>query len=466
MKMKRMTAMLCAGMLACSGAVAAVLEPCAVFADGENEEEKKAWDGSYDTSWYDAQDTELHIFSASELAGLAYLVNSGGKTFEGQTVYLESDVDLAGAKWTPIGQSDGHETTKNNGTFKGAFDGNNHTVSNLTCLPNDHWLSKAGLFGCCSAGTIKNLSLENCHTSGLANGCICSYLFDGGVIENCKVTGILENGEWSVGGIVGIMVDSSVKNCFADISINSLASTADNYVSGAGGICGKIRGSSMIDGCISSGTILRSITHDESQPASKRPYSIVGGICGCSADADDRVAVNNWVVKNSCSHCSLEAISSKYSNGKYENYFYGIAGGIVGRAVNGATLENVYNTGEVKCTGIAQGVIGKTEQETQIINAYYLSSTAASGGGYGEDACIAKSATNMKKEAFAQSLGDAFVFQENSFPRLLWETQTAEIVTGDVSGDGKIGADDAQFILQYYVNHLAGKDIPWKDIVS
>ena len=42
----------------------------------------------------------------------------------------------------------------------------------------------------------------------------------------------------------------------------------------------------------------------------------------------------------------------------------------------------------------------------------------------------------------------------------------AQKTVSDVNDDGKIGADDAQFILQYYVNHLAGKDIPWKDIVS
>ena len=65
------------------------------------------WDGSADTNWYTEHksDTEYHITTAEQLAGLAQLVNADpGKTnFAGKTFYLENDLDLAGHEWISIG---------------------------------------------------------------------------------------------------------------------------------------------------------------------------------------------------------------------------------------------------------------------------------------------------------------------------------------------------------------------------
>ena len=62
------------------------------------------WDGTVDTSWYDPNvpQKEYTIFSASQLAGLAQLVNQGN-SLEGTTIRLHSDLDLAGHNWIPIG---------------------------------------------------------------------------------------------------------------------------------------------------------------------------------------------------------------------------------------------------------------------------------------------------------------------------------------------------------------------------
>ena len=152
--------------------------------------EVKAWDGTYDTSWYDAQDSELHIFTAEELAGLAYLVNEGQKSFEGQTVYLEADIDLQGSTWTAIGQ---HSSAGLDLIFKGVFNGNNHSISNLSAKPfYQSPESKypvypySGFFGLCS-GTICNTRLTNC-TIQEEGGGICDKLRNGR-IENCIVDG-------------------------------------------------------------------------------------------------------------------------------------------------------------------------------------------------------------------------------------------------------------------------------------
>ena len=54
------------------------------------------WDGTADTSWYTGHETEseYHITTAEQLAGLAQLINTGTITFEGKTVYLDNDLDL------------------------------------------------------------------------------------------------------------------------------------------------------------------------------------------------------------------------------------------------------------------------------------------------------------------------------------------------------------------------------------
>ena len=53
----------------------------------------KSWDGTSDVSWYNDTDTEFHLTTAEQLAGLAEIVN-GGNTLAGKTIYLDADLDL------------------------------------------------------------------------------------------------------------------------------------------------------------------------------------------------------------------------------------------------------------------------------------------------------------------------------------------------------------------------------------
>ena len=58
--------------------------------------------------------------------------------------------------------------------------------------------------------------------------------------------------------------------------------------------------------------------------------------------------------------------------------------------------------------------------------AYYASSNTKGVGNYSSDSAIAKSDANMKKESFATSLGDAFVYVEGNYPKLAWEVNGGE----------------------------------------
>ena len=68
----------------------------------------KSWDGTSDVSWYNDTDTEFHLTTAEQLAGLAEIVN-GGNTMAGKTIYLDADLDLAGHEWRSIGIGSNHQ---------------------------------------------------------------------------------------------------------------------------------------------------------------------------------------------------------------------------------------------------------------------------------------------------------------------------------------------------------------------
>lgn len=79
------------------------------------------------TNWADTENQIIGISNAEELAKLAELTNAGNDT-SNRTFVLTSDIDLSGIdNWTAIGNND-----KIQNNFKGTFDGNGHTVRNLT----------------------------------------------------------------------------------------------------------------------------------------------------------------------------------------------------------------------------------------------------------------------------------------------------------------------------------------------
>ena len=99
------------------------------------------WLGGIDTSWYDPTATEVTIGNAEQLAGLAAIVNGTAKspitrldttatedtlsdTFAGKTIKLASNIDLNNIGWSPIGAD-------RSNSFKGIFDGQGYTVSNI-----------------------------------------------------------------------------------------------------------------------------------------------------------------------------------------------------------------------------------------------------------------------------------------------------------------------------------------------
>lgn len=177
---------------------------------------------------------EISITSAEELAWVAKMVNeatdtgaTGEKGFEGVTITLTTDLDLAGHLWMSIGNDNyNNELIKE---FKGTFDGGDHTINNMT-INTDY---AAGLFGHIKNATIKNVKLANCSitktkVSPVRNyyniylGCIAANSTTS-TIQSCQVIKgsiIRENSQGeSIGGIIGVSTGSTITDCEFEGSI-------------------------------------------------------------------------------------------------------------------------------------------------------------------------------------------------------------------------------------------------------
>ncbi len=155
----------------------------------------------------------IMIFTYDELVAFANAVNNG-QSYAGKTVILGADIDLMNNEWTPIG------TYAN--PFKGTFDGNGKTISNLKVVLDTETTQRASLFGQANNAVIKNLTVNNVTAAALArvSGIVASATST--TVDNCHVTGDINLcGYQYVGAIVGNGY-VTVKNC-------SVAGTVDNY---------------------------------------------------------------------------------------------------------------------------------------------------------------------------------------------------------------------------------------------
>lgn len=262
------------------------------------ENEVDVWDGTADTSWYNETDTEFHIKTAEQLAGLAELTNIGidtgastGNTFENKTIYLDCDLDLGDYPWTPIT----NRNTDDGYFFKGTFDGQGHTIYNL----NRHGTDRDpfdSLFGYVQGGVIKNLNVVDADLSANDYSMhigIIAALVENGKILNCYTSGTVEsvNGWRSAGGITGsCMQGTQIIGCGSDANIISRNSEYSDSVGGLVGEWLNAGETSLISDCWFNGSIV-----------SEDPESTIGGLLavGYNNNVEENVKINNCMMVSS-----------------------------------------------------------------------------------------------------------------------------------------------------------------------
>ena len=129
------------------------------------------------------------------------LTQDGSTQFAGKYFKLTNDIDLSGINWNPIGTMNG-----DHGSFKGVFDGGDHTISNLYVEQAGDGI---GLFARTTGNAvIKNLKLNNVTVKSTNNsnyvGGLVGNAYASTKIENVHVSGnVYISGRGYIGGIAG-----------------------------------------------------------------------------------------------------------------------------------------------------------------------------------------------------------------------------------------------------------------------
>ena len=229
------------------------LDGCTIgdWADGGSES------GEAEDLGYSIQnDGSYTVYNANGLMNIAELVN-GGKT--DINITLDTNIDLTGKDWTPIG-------TSFRNSYTGTFDGGGHTIKGLTVTTNDQFVGLFGSLG--KAGTVKNVVMEgvqitNNHGSGYVGGVVGN---SDGTIENCSVSGSV-SGTAYVGGVVGVQWFGSITGCSSSATVKGMGDV--------GGVAGQTNADATLTACYATGNVTIELGHRD------RVY--VGGLVGWNA---------------------------------------------------------------------------------------------------------------------------------------------------------------------------------------
>ena len=198
-------------------------------------------------SWMLGSETTIYITTAQQLKQLADEVNAGDSK-SGKTVLLMNDIDLSVyPNWSPIGTLKPN-TSQVSYPFSGVFDGQNHTISNLTCTSNTN--GYAGLFGNFD-GTVQNLILRDAQITveGQAAAVVCENYK--GQVLNCAMIGGSVKGKSVAGGVV-CYNRGTVENCYATGDVASLSGGRICY---AGGVVGYNYREGTVQSCYAAGRV-------------------------------------------------------------------------------------------------------------------------------------------------------------------------------------------------------------------
>ena len=313
---------------------------------------ENAWDGKTATEPKTGENGVYLIGTGAELAWFAQKVNGGSTKISG---ILTADIDLAGYEWTPIGTASKQ--------FAGTFDGQNHTVDNLsinysstTPIP-----LYRGLFGWVSGANVTDRAkIENMTVNGTV------------VASSTKSVN-----DAYVGGIAGRADYADLTNLHANVDV-SIKRTSGNYQS-VGGVVGGTYYSLNVTNCSNSGNVTgwrycAGIVGNIS--SGSQPSTITGCVNTGNIFAPSTCAAG--IVSNLPNGCKVTAC---YNTGTIKaggNY----PAGIVGYCAN-SEVRSCFNLGTVTCnTTFTYGsVIGTVSSADAVIkNLYYLEGTCEKGG--------------------------------------------------------------------------------------
>lgn len=281
---------------------------------------------------------------------------------------VTNDIDMEGIDYNVIGHGD-HII---NDRFEGGFDGEGHTIENLTLHEPDE--SYVGLFGIVDENTVvENVTLENVdvHGDAAVGGLVGRHY---GTITNSYASGEVD-GRRSVGALVGNNRDGG------NISGSQASANVTGDEQFVGGLVGENRGGSTISDSHASGEV---------NGGSWDTGGLVGGNNGSSIStsrASGNVTGNEHVGGLVGDNFSDSDIEDSYATGDVTGDEH--VGGLVGlnREFSDAspTIDTSYATGKVVGNRDVGGFAGENDDANgaEINNSYWDEDTSETSLGIG-----------------------------------------------------------------------------------
>ena len=148
--------------------------------------------------------------------------------------------------WVPIG---------NGGYFKGKYNGNGHTISNMKITAESYG---AGFFGGVENAALTGINLRNGSITKVADGGRnCGMLasdIKNTVVSLCSATGTIDvEGAGNPGGLIGQADASHITRCSANVKVSNTSYGLSTFI-------GELTNYSLVLGCSSTGDIMSKAT--------------------------------------------------------------------------------------------------------------------------------------------------------------------------------------------------------------
>jgi hypothetical protein len=366
---------------------------------------------------------------------------------------LMADIDLAAYRedsFHLIGFDDNVKRMVH--SFRGIFDGNGHTISNLTYLikgpdPRDRGTDMPQGYGLFRylAGTVENLGIVNPMIRPAATcdywisqvGALAGYCIRG-TITNCYVQGGRISGDATVGGLVGYS-GATMSQCHSTARVTYAAgrtirpwpSPEVPLALGFGGLVGSHAGEirdSYATGAVQGPWVAGGLAGVHQ--GGFAGYGFPGVICNCFATGS--VSGSTEVGALVGSMRSNASVAASYASGRARGD--DTVGGLVGLVVSGGTVADCYATGGASGQEYVGGLVGEIlGRGSGIANCYAVGPVTGEffvGGLVGHD-LLSQGSPNEQHVV-------------NSF----WDTETTGQI-GRVGGDGGKTTAEMQRLATY-----------------
>lgn len=376
-----------------------------------------AWAQTQPSKGDGKKDSPYIITKAEELAWFRDQVNSGQysicakiadnvEVIDMSTVCHAADKsqNLEEKSWVPIGN-------RNIIKYRGTFDGNGKTITNLYINASQTSQNNMGLFGYTYQSTIKNLTFENANVTNTQSntGILVGKAGYGSTLQNIKISNTcqIKGGNYT-GGIAGEL-DGNAYNCVNYTTVQGIKSV--------GGLFGRYsRKGNSITACANYGNVTAS-------------SDMVGGLVGYYSSGTIQDCANYGDVKGTY---RVAGMAGFVSEGKVQNVFsYG----------NVSATDNTQEVGMAfgySSKGATEGMVAYYSGAKLIVNGKEKEVKAFGNGTPSEDNATGFTETQLRSGVVA------YLLQRNASSEAKWGQNLAN--DGDIypviGSEHQVYADD------------------------